>query len=157
MYLGGFFLTLVKTIVCQLFYRDLKRKKRLYPTTFIHSYLNPCCFLHNCSLISLFHSGGVVLTFRSTKITNIKYYGWTFEWEYKNLQNIHCNNWGWMFHIIDKYFNIWKTNKFVRQFMWRENNFKSRTSYQHIYTINSCSNYLLTFIIICLKFSVHIP
>ena len=50
--LGGFILAPVRTIVCQFFQRYSKRKNHLYQNTYDPQFLNPCCFLHNCSTLS---------------------------------------------------------------------------------------------------------
>ena len=65
--------------------------------------------------------------------------------------------------ITDDIFFIFLTNvttfykemKFLLQLMLWANNFNHNYNI-NVYTFNSCSNYLLTFIIICPKFSVHI-
>ena len=84
MSLGGLIFTPIRIIVCQIFQRDLKRKNKLDQTSFDPQFLNTYGVLHNFSILSLFNLVGVVLTFLSTKLTNIKGYKWQFEYDYKN-------------------------------------------------------------------------
>ena len=73
MSLGGFILKHVRTIVCQLFHRNLESKNCLDTNTFDPPFFNPYCFLHHCSPPSLCHLGGVVLTWLSTNTTKINF------------------------------------------------------------------------------------
>ena len=67
-------LTVVRSIVCRLFRRDVERKKRLDPNTFDPQLFIYIPFLHNFSLLSIFHLGRVVLTCLSTNMKKIEGY-----------------------------------------------------------------------------------
>ena len=72
------------------------------------------------------------------------------------MQYIDCNNWGWMFHILNKYYNSLQGDKISKSISVMRKYLKSKLSYQQIY-IQFMVNLFIFFIIKCLKFSVHIP
>ena len=72
------------------------------------------------------------------------------------MQKIHCNNLLWVFIFLTHITTVDKEIIFVRPFMLCENNLDHKY-HINVYKFNSCSNYLLTFAITCLKFSAHLP
>ena len=54
----------------------------------------------------------------------------------KQLRQIHCNNWLWIFHILNKYYNSWQRDKSCKTIDVMRKYFKSKPSYQHIYIKN---------------------
>ena len=88
MSLGCFIRTTVK-IYNASHYREYRRGKNAYiQIILVNSDLNPYCFLHNRSVLSLFHLVGVFLSCLSTHTTEKNIYSWKIEQEYKNYVTI---------------------------------------------------------------------
>ena len=80
MSLGDIILILVSTVVWQLFHKDSERENPLYPTTFDPQFLF-LFFLHNCSLLSICHLGGV----QSRKQFTCTFFIYIYYWKHFNI------------------------------------------------------------------------